>query len=222
MTNRSHDTDTEPLATDRDEAEAADDVQSEAEAPEEATEEEEAEAAEEEEATADEAPQPPPDPRDTRIRLLDKELAEREKTLHEYIKAHKKAQADFAAFKQRLLRDQEQEAEAARARAVEGLLDVFDNLERSLDAVRQGGDPNVLREGVELVARQFLQQLEELGLTRHDPKGETFDPTHMDAIGVVPVTDAAQDNKVVNTVKPGYRFGDRELRPALVQVGRKA
>jgi len=44
----------------------------------------------------------------------------------------------------------------------------------------------------------------------------------MEAMSVIPVTDPAQDNTVLATLKPGYRIGDREVRPALVQVGRKS
>ena len=44
----------------------------------------------------------------------------------------------------------------------------------------------------------------------------------MEAMSVVPVTDPAQDGVVIATMKPGYRIGDREVRPALVVVGRKA
>ena len=174
------------------------------------------------EADEEPAPLPPPDPRTLRIRLLERELAAREETLRDYIKAHKKAQSEFDVFKQRLLRDQEHEIAAARAKAVEPMLDVHDNLKRTLDAVRGGGSFESLQDGVELVARQFIQTLEGMGLERHDPTGETFDPATMNALAVVPVTDPALVNKVVVTIQPGFRLGDREIRPALVQVGRKA
>ncbi|MEC9070889.1 MAG: nucleotide exchange factor GrpE, partial [Myxococcota bacterium] len=54
------------------------------------------------------------------------------------------------------------------------------------------------------------------------PTGQPFDPACMEAMSVIPVTDPAQDNTVLATLKPGYRIGDREVRPALVQVGRKS
>jgi molecular chaperone GrpE (heat shock protein) len=44
----------------------------------------------------------------------------------------------------------------------------------------------------------------------------------MEAQAVVPVDDASRDGRVVATVRPGFRVGGREIRPALVQVGRKA
>jgi molecular chaperone GrpE len=173
------------------------------------------------EESAAQAP-PPPDFRELRIQTLERALAEREATLHSYIRAHKKAEADFEAYKQRLERDRERELAAARAKLVERLLDVDDNLERTLAAARSGGAGAIegLVKGVELIHRQFIERLTELGLERTDPTGKPFDPNSMEALGVVPVDDPAKNDTVVVTMRSGYRLGDREIRPALVQVGR--
>lgn len=171
------------------------------------------------------APPPPPpyDAREERIKVLTRALESSEAQLHDYIKAHKKAKAEWEAYRLRLRRDQEAQVEAARGKVVERFLDVADNLERSLEAA--GADTATLeslRDGMGLIHRQFTQALQGLGLARHDPTGEEFDPNSMEALGVVPVTDPSQDGKVVFCIKAGFRFGDRELRPALVQVGRKS
>jgi molecular chaperone GrpE len=165
---------------------------------------------------------PPPDYRELRIQTLERTLAEREATLHSYIRAHKKAEADFEAFRQRLERDRDRELVASRAKLVERLLDVDDNLERTLDAAKRGGQDALaaLVQGVEMVHRQFVERLTELGLERVTPTGKPFDPTSMEALGVVPVSDSSQHDTVVMTLRAGYRLGDREIRPALVQVGK--
>ena len=160
------------------------------------------------------------DVRDIRIRLLEKQLSESDARLRDYIKAHKRAQAEFEELKKRLERDQAARIAEATVALFEQLLPVADNLERSLEASRGEGAEDVLREGVEMVNRLFYQALESLGLERFDPIGEAFDPECMEALGVIPVEDATQDGKVVFTLKAGFRAGDKELRPALVQVGR--
>jgi molecular chaperone GrpE len=166
------------------------------------------------------ASEPVADARTLRIRLLERELAEREQTLHEYIRAHKKAQADLDAYRERLQRDLDSEIEAGRAKVVERLLDVHDNLTRTVDAARTESSIESLRAGVELVERQFRHRLEELGLIKVDPTGSAFDPNSMEAISVIPVGSPDQDGKVVATVRSGFRLGERELRPASVVVGR--
>jgi molecular chaperone GrpE len=166
-----------------------------------------------------EEPPRAPDPRDLRIRLLEKQLTENEERLRDYIKAHKKAQSEFDSLRQRLSRDQEEQLDIAKGKVVERFLDVADNLDRSIQAARSGGTLASLLDGVELVHRMFGQALEELGLVKHDPLGEAFDPMSMEAHGMIPVSDPAQANTVMNTLRPGYRLKSRELRPALVQVG---
>jgi len=166
--------------------------------------------------------QPAPDLRDMRIQMLERALAERENTLHSYIRAHKKAEAEFEAFKQRLERDRDKELTLSRAKLVERLLDLDDNLERTIAAAKRGSVEALpaLVQGVEMVHKLFLERLGELGLERVDPTGKAFDPTSMEALGVVPVDDRDKHDKVVATFRSGYRLGDQEIRPALVQVGR--
>lgn len=160
------------------------------------------------------------DPRSARIEMLERMLAEREATLQSYIRAHKKSEQDLEAFKGRLERDRERELMQAKAKIVEKLLDVEDNLERTIDAAARGGTIEAFVEGARLVHRMFRERLGDLGLERVDPAGQPFDPASMEALGMVPVQDAAKDGTVVLTLRAGYRIGETEIRPALVQVGK--
>jgi len=162
-----------------------------------------------------------PDFRDQRIQMLEQALEEREDRLQNYIRAHRKAQADFDGFKDRMRANEESHKEAARGKVVERMLSVYDNLQRSLEASRTADAFDDLRAGVELVTRDFLQRLEEMGLRRFDPIGMPFDPACMEALGVVPVAEDERNGTVVMTLQPGFRLENRELRPAKVQVGRK-
>jgi len=160
------------------------------------------------------------DPRNARIEMLERMLADRETTLQTYIRAHKKAEQDFEAYKGRLERDRQREVTAAKAKIVEKLLDVEDNLERTIDAAARAASIEVLTEGARLVHKMFRERLTELGLERVDPIGLPFDPASMEALGMLPVNDPAKDNTVAMTLRAGYRIGDTEIRPALVQVGK--
>jgi molecular chaperone GrpE len=182
-----------------------------------------AEADEDPAETKTDGPKPPPpeDHKDRRIRALEGIIEDRDATLRDYIAARKAEKANMEAFKNRMKRDQELEVRAAAARRVGVLVDVLDNLYMTAGACREGGEIEALIEGVEIVAKNFLTVLEADGLRRVDPTGEAFDPTCMEAMTVVPVTDEEQDNTVLETIRPGYWIGDQELRPALVTVGRR-
>jgi molecular chaperone GrpE (heat shock protein) len=168
-----------------------------------------------------EAEAPLTDFRDQRILLLEQALEEREERLQSYIRAHRKAEKDFENFKNRMRANEVSHKNAAQAKVVERMLAVYDNLQRSLDASRSADAFDDLRAGVELVTRDFLQRLEEMGLECFDPIGLPFDPSCMEALGVVPVAEDERNGTVVMTMQPGFRFDNRELRPAKVQVGRK-
>lgn len=168
-----------------------------------------------------EVPQAPvEDFKDRRIKALEVIIEERDQTLRDYIAAHKSEKASMEAFKSRLKRDQEQEVKAAAAKKAETLIDVLDNLFLTAQACREGGELEALISGVDMVAQQFLATLESHGVRRIDPVGMPFDPNCMEAMSMIPVTDKAQDNTVLTTVRTGYSLDDRELRPAMVTVGR--
>jgi molecular chaperone GrpE len=68
-------------------------------------------------------------------------------------------------------------------------------------------------------ARSFEQALISVGVEPIASVGVEFDPELHEAVDMVPV-DAEMDGKVVSEYSKGYRFGDRLLRPARVQVGK--
>jgi molecular chaperone GrpE len=72
-----------------------------------------------------------------------------------------------------------------------------------------------------LLARdRFLATLERHGVTRLSLDGEEYDPNLAEAMRVDAVDDPERSGKVTETLRPGYRLGDRVVRPAQVAVGR--
>ena len=63
-------------------------------------------------------------------------------------------------------------------------------------------------------------KLAKAGVERFDPAGTPFDPNVAEAVGVVPVSDPARHDVVVEVTRPGYSLGERVIRPARVLVGR--
>jgi molecular chaperone GrpE len=66
------------------------------------------------------------------------------------------------------------------------------------------------------------KRITELGAERLSVAGQPFDPRLAEAVDTVVVADAAQDGWVIQEIRPGYRIGERILRPARVRVGRVA
>jgi len=131
------------------------------------------------------------------------------------------------AFRQRLEREKERVVAAERGNVAQALLEAHDELERAWNASRTSGaeeSPALrdLREGVRLTLQGLASRVAGLGAVRLEVRGKPFDPATAEAVDLVTVADAAHDGLVVEEIRPGWRLGDRILRPARVRVGRLA
>jgi molecular chaperone GrpE len=156
----------------------------------------------------------------TYVEELERQVAEKDKQIQEYLAKYRGAAAEFEEARLRLRREISKDIERNRRDILADLLDVVDNLDRALDAASQGGSLDSLVQGVEMVRRQFLQKLEGFGVKRIDSDQQPFDPTLHEAISSVPAQSPEQDGIVVGTVRTGYRIGDEVLRPAAVAVAK--
>ncbi len=157
----------------------------------------------------------------TYVEELERQLAEKNDLLQDYISKYKDAAREFDAAKARIRRDVVKDVERGKRAILGELLDVLDNFDRAIDAARQAGETGTLLQGVEMVRAQFLSRLEGFGVTRMQALGHPFDPSRHEAASTVPVTDPAQENQVLGVIREGYEMGGEVLRPALVAVGQK-
>ncbi len=75
------------------------------------------------------------------------------------------------------------------------------------------------RVGVEYIHAQLMGVLQQNGFAEFDPQGEGFDPVKHNAVEIVPVTDKAQDHKVLEVIQKGYTLNGKIIRPARVKIG---
>jgi len=146
------------------------------------------------------------------------EAAERQ--LQEYIEAFKRFKADHEEFRDRLSRDVDRKVDLKFGELIGELLESVDDLELALEHASQVPQAEPLARGVELARRRFLATLERHGVTQFSLDGEEFDPNEAEAVRIDPVGSADQNETVTETVRPGYRLGDRVIRAARVAVGR--
>ena len=129
----------------------------------------------------------------------------------------RRKQADFDNYRKRIEREQKEFVAYAASELVLGILPVLDNLERALES-SDSGSQDQLREGVEIIYRQFHETLTRAGLREVDALGEDFDPHVHEAVARV---DSAnhREGEVLEVLQKGYFLKDRLLRPAMVKVG---
>jgi molecular chaperone GrpE len=132
------------------------------------------------------------------------------------------AHAEIQAAAKRLANASTKELEQRTRKLVASFLPVLDDLDRAIAAARQYVDSQDVSAGLELVKRSILAQLAQFGVSHAPALGEPFDPQRHEAIALVPVTDPAQDGRVIDVMREGYAIGDDTLRPAGVAVGKRA
>lgn len=131
-------------------------------------------------------------------------------------------QADFENYRKRVERDRSENYNRMVGDVVSKLLPVLDNLRRALDAEAtvQESESKEFRHflhGVELISKQLSTVLEGLGLQPVPALGEPFDP-HIHEAVVTEKTDEYEPDTVIQEIVPGYRLGEKLLRPAIVKV----
>lgn len=99
------------------------------------------------------------------------------------------------------------------------LLPVLDNLNLAIDHAEKDSSLEHLLGGVKGTARSFEQALLSVGVEAVPSIGADFNPEIHEAIDMIE-TDAESDGRITAEYSRGYKFGDRLLRPARVQVGK--
>ena len=126
-------------------------------------------------------------------------------------------QADFENFKKRIDRERFDHFRYATFELVGRILPVLDNFERAITAARPGVPGDALVEGVTLIQRQLLAELEAEGLRGMGIVGELFDPERHEAVATDPDS-PYPPHTVTHVFQRGYFLHDRVLRPAMVRV----
>ena len=135
---------------------------------------------------------------------------------------YKYLQADFENFRRRTEREKENASRLTRARLLQELLPIYEAFHYARDAVERLPPQDPLRQGLDLLHREWQRFLKHEGVEPVARPGEAFLPDVHEAVGEVPVSEGHLEGTLVEVVQQGYRFFGGLLRPAKVIVARKA
>ncbi len=122
--------------------------------------------------------------------------------------------AEYDNYRKRTAREKEHVYSDARADTVKPFLAVLDNLERGVQQFEEG-DPH--RQGMELICKQFMEVLGQMGVTEIPALGEAFDPEKHNAV-MHAEDESVGENTIVEVFQKGFMIGDKVLRFAMVKV----
>lgn len=122
-------------------------------------------------------------------------------------------------MRERMRKSLEDRARQGQLNFLTTLLPVLDNLNLAVDHAEKDSSLEHLLDGVRGTARSFERALASVGVELVESVGAPFNPEFHEAVDMVE-TDPEMDGRITAVYSHGYKFGDRLLRPARVQVGR--
>lgn len=129
--------------------------------------------------------------------------------------------AEFDNFRRRTMKEKAELILNGSEKAVQAVLPVADDMERALANSEKTDDPEVLKEGMELIYQKFMKSLESLGVKKIDTEDADFDVDYHEAIAMVPGMGDEKSGKVLVCVQTGYTLNDKVIRHAKVAVGQR-
>ena len=137
----------------------------------------------------------------------------------EYLDGWQRARAEFANYKKRIEREQEESRSRVAAEILTRYVGVLDDLERALKDRPKEGESAAWASGIDLIYRKWMAILEAEGVQPILPEGQTFDPNVHEAVSHE-TSDGYTEGQIIEVIHQGYRLGDRVLRPARVRVAK--
>ena len=127
--------------------------------------------------------------------------------------------AEFDNYRKRTLKERAELILNGSEKAVKAVLPVVDDMERAMKNGANTDDPQVLREGMELIYNKMMKTLESLGVAKIETEGADFDTDLHDAEALVPGMGDEMKGKVIDCLATGYKLNDKVIRHAKVAVG---
>lgn len=151
------------------------------------------------------------------IEELKAECEAKAKQCEEYFNMLQRTAAEFDNYKKRTAREKEALYQDATSDVVAAFLPVVDNLERAIQAASNDAGSNSLKEGIELVYRQFSEVLKKLNVEVIEAVGKEFDPNLHNAVSHIDDENYGE-NEVVEEFQKGYILKDKVIRHSMVKV----
>ena len=127
--------------------------------------------------------------------------------------------AEFDNYRKRTLKEKAELILNGGEKAVSAILPVIDDMERAIENGSKTDDPEVLREGMELIYHKFMKTLEGLGVKKIETEDADFDTDLHEAVAMVPGMGDDKKGKVIDCLQTGYQLNDKVIRHAKVAVG---
>lgn len=174
-----------------------------------------AEAPEETEETAD-AEQSEEDGKSKKIFGKKNKKDAKDEKIEELTDRVKRQLAEFENFRNRTEKEKSTMYEMGAKSVVEKILPVIDNFERGLAQVPEGSE-DAFANGMQMIYKQLVTELENIGVKQIEAVGKEFDPNFHNAVMQV-ASEEYESGIVAQELQKGYTYRETLVRPSMVAV----
>ena len=129
----------------------------------------------------------------------------------------KRQLAEFENFRNRTDKEKSQMYAVGAKDVIEKILPVIDNFERGLKSIPEDQKGGPVASGMEMIYKQLITVLSDLGVTPIEAVGQEFDPNLHNAV-MHAEDEGLGENIVAEEFQKGYKYKDTVLRHSMVKV----
>ena len=129
----------------------------------------------------------------------------------------KRQMAEFDNFRKRTEKEKTAMFETGAKSVIEKILPVVDNFERGLAAVPESEKGNAFVQGMEMIYKQIMTELESIDVKPIEAVGKEFDPEFHNAVMQVE-SEEYEPGIIAQELQKGYTYRDNVVRHSMVAV----
>ena len=150
-------------------------------------------------------------------KLFGKKKDKKDEKIEELTDKLTRQMAEFDNFRKRTEKEKSQMYEIGAKDIIEKILQVVDNFERGLDAVKEEEKEDPFVQGMEKVYKHLVTTLEGIEVKPIEAVGQPFDPNFHNAVMHVEDENFGE-NIVAEEFQKGYTYRDSVVRHSMVKV----
>ena len=129
----------------------------------------------------------------------------------------KRQMAEFENFRKRTDKEKAMMFETGAKSVVEKILPVVDNFERGLATIPEDDENSAFANGMKMIYKQMMDELEKLGVKPIEAVGQEFDPNFHNAVMQVE-SEEFESGVVAQELLKGYMYHESVVRHSMVAV----
>lgn len=167
--------------------------------------------------TEEEVKEEASDKKDKKKDKENKKVKELEEKIKELEDARLRQMAEFQNFRNRTDKEKSQMFDMGAKNVIEKILPVVDNFERGLAAIPEEEKGSAFSEGMNMIYKQLMTELGNLGVKPIEAKGTEFNPEFHNAVMQVENPEL-ESGTVAEELQKGYTYHDTVVRHSMVSV----